>query len=224
LVGPSARGTGGRQMGPKGWARLREAVSEDLDHTIEIGQLRSMPGRLRLRVAPLLLLGDEVAGARAGVGYRGSEVTGVGQDRREGPDKLTGGIPATRPGPETRERWRESSGWVEVTPASNPDRGEGQSGALRLRLASTRVGKCYGPTQRHDTGPIWPDTVRVTKPLKSLGPPTVVLVHRTSDTPAGVPDHLTSSLSVFFTLPKSVSLVTQILQHIGGTRMRKQLQ
>jgi hypothetical protein len=54
----------------------------------------------------------------------------------------------------------------------------------------------------------------VTEPPKSLGPPTVVLVHRTSDNPAGAPDHLTSSVSVFFTLPKSVSPVTQILQHI----------
>jgi hypothetical protein len=64
----------------------------------------------------------------------------------------------------------------------------------------------------------------VTEPPKSLGPPIVVLVHRTSDNPAGAPDHLTSSVYVFFTLPKSVSPVTQILQHIGGTSMRKQLQ
>jgi hypothetical protein len=64
----------------------------------------------------------------------------------------------------------------------------------------------------------------VTEPPKSLGPPTVVLVHRTSDNPAGALDHLTSSVSVFFTLPKSVSPVMQTLQHIGVTRMRKQLQ
>jgi hypothetical protein len=70
-------------------------------------------------------------------------------------------------------------------------------------------------------GVTWPT---VTKPPKSLGPPTVVLFHRTSDNPAGAPDHLTSLVSVFFTLPKSVSSVTQILQHIGGTSMRKQLQ
>jgi hypothetical protein len=63
----------------------------------------------------------------------------------------------------------------------------------------------------------------VTEPPKSLGPPTVVLVHRTSNNPTGAPDLLTSSVSVFFTLPKSVSPVTQILQHIGGTSMRKQL-
>jgi hypothetical protein len=64
----------------------------------------------------------------------------------------------------------------------------------------------------------------VTEPPKSLGPPTVVLVQRTSENSAGAPDHLTSSVSVFFTLQKSVSPVTQILQHIGGTRMQKQLQ
>jgi hypothetical protein len=64
----------------------------------------------------------------------------------------------------------------------------------------------------------------VIEPPKSLGPPTVVLVHRTSDNPVDAPNHLTSSVSELFTLPKSVSPVTQILQHIGGTNMRKQLQ
>jgi hypothetical protein len=64
----------------------------------------------------------------------------------------------------------------------------------------------------------------VTEPPMSLGPPIVVLIHRTSDNPAGAPDHLTSLISVFFTLPKSVSPITQILQHIGGTSMRKQIQ
>jgi hypothetical protein len=68
----------------------------------------------------------------------------------------------------------------------------------------------------------------VTKPSKSLGPPTVVLVQRTSgnpvDAPVDAPDHSTSSVSVSFTFPKSVSPVTQILQQIGGTNKRKQLQ
>jgi hypothetical protein len=64
----------------------------------------------------------------------------------------------------------------------------------------------------------------VTEPPKSLGPPTVVLGQQTSDNPVDAPDHLTSSVSEFFTFPKSVSPVTQILQHIGGTNMRKQLQ
>jgi hypothetical protein len=64
----------------------------------------------------------------------------------------------------------------------------------------------------------------VTEPFKSLGPPTVILVQRTSNNHVGAPDHLLSSEYVFFTLPKSVSPVTQTLQHIEGTKMRKQLQ
>jgi hypothetical protein len=64
----------------------------------------------------------------------------------------------------------------------------------------------------------------VTEPPKSLGPPTVVLVQQTSDNPVDAPGHLTSLVSLFLTFPKSVSPVSQILQHIGGTNMRKQLQ
>jgi hypothetical protein len=64
----------------------------------------------------------------------------------------------------------------------------------------------------------------MTEPPKSLGPPTVVLVQRTSDNPAGAPDHLTSSVSEFLTFPKSVSPVTQTLQFIEDTEIRKQLQ
>jgi hypothetical protein len=64
----------------------------------------------------------------------------------------------------------------------------------------------------------------VTEPPKSLGPPTVVLVQRTSDNPAGATDHLTSSVSKFLTFPKSVLPVTQTLQFIGDTKVRKQLQ
>jgi hypothetical protein len=69
-----------------------------------------------------------------------------------------------------------------------------------------------------------PGTAPVTEPSKSLGPPTVVLVHRTSDNPVDAHDHLTSSVSEFFISPKSVSPVTQILQHNGEMNMRKQLQ
>jgi hypothetical protein len=54
----------------------------------------------------------------------------------------------------------------------------------------------------------------VAEPPKSLGPPTVVLVQRTSDNPVEAPDHLTSSVYVSFAFPKSVYPVTQILQHI----------
>jgi hypothetical protein len=43
----------------------------------------------------------------------------------------------------------------------------------------------------------------VTEPPKSLGPPTVVLVPRTSDNPAGAPDHLKSSVSEFLTFPRA---------------------
>jgi hypothetical protein len=61
----------------------------------------------------------------------------------------------------------------------------------------------------------------MTEPPKSLGPPAVVLVQQTLDNPAGAPDHLTSSVYVFLTFPKSVSPVTQTLQYIRGTKMRK---
>jgi hypothetical protein len=61
----------------------------------------------------------------------------------------------------------------------------------------------------------------VTKPPKSLGPPTVVLVQRTSDNPAGAPGHLTSLVSEFPYLPKSVLPVTQTLQIIGDVEVRK---
>jgi hypothetical protein len=61
----------------------------------------------------------------------------------------------------------------------------------------------------------------VTEPPKSLGPSTVVLVQWTSDNPADAHNHSTSLVYVSFTFPKSVSPVTQILQHIGGTNKRK---
>jgi hypothetical protein len=64
----------------------------------------------------------------------------------------------------------------------------------------------------------------MTEPPKSLGPPTVVLVQWTSDNPAGAPDHLTSSVSEFLTFPKSILPVTQTLQYIGDTKVRKQLE
>jgi hypothetical protein len=66
--------------------------------------------------------------------------------------------------------------------------------------------------------------VTETEPPKSLDPPTVVLVQRTSDNPTGALDHLTSSVSEFLTLPKNVSPFTQTLQYIGGKKMQKQLQ
>jgi hypothetical protein len=53
--------------------------------------------------------GGKVAGAGVGVGYSGSEVVGVGQDRRGEPSEHTSGVLATRPRPEMGERRRESS-------------------------------------------------------------------------------------------------------------------
>jgi hypothetical protein len=63
----------------------------------------------------------------------------------------------------------------------------------------------------------------VTEPPKLLGPPTVVLVQWTSENPVDAHNHLISSVFVSFTFPKSVSPVTQILQHIGGTNKRKRI-
>jgi hypothetical protein len=63
----------------------------------------------------------------------------------------------------------------------------------------------------------------VTEPPKSLGPPTIVLVQRTLDNPIGAHNHLTSLVFVSFYFPKSVSPVTQILQHNGGTNKRKRI-
>jgi hypothetical protein len=59
---------------------------------------------------------------------------------------------------------------------------------------------------------------------KLLDAPTVVLVQRTSDNPIDASNHSTSLVSMSFAFPKSVSLITQILQSIGGTNKQKQLQ
>jgi hypothetical protein len=104
--------------------------------------------------------GGVVTRAGAGAGYRGPEVTGVGQDLREGPDELVGGVPATRPRPGARERRRESFERVGITLARNPSHGEGESGVLRLVLAPVREEECYGTTHGLGMGSIWPDTAR----------------------------------------------------------------
>jgi hypothetical protein len=67
-------------------------------------------------------------------------------------------------------------------------------------------------------------SILVTEPPKSLGPHIVILVQRTSVNPIDASNHLISSVSVFLAFPKSVSPITQILQHIGGMNKRKQLQ
>jgi hypothetical protein len=53
----------------------------------------------------------------------------------------------------------------------------------------------------------------VTEPPKSLGPPAVVLIQRTSDNPAGAPDHLTSSVSEFLTFPRAFTHHADITNH-----------
>ena len=75
-----------------------------------------------MRTVLLLLLSGEVTEARAGVGYRGSEVTGLARIGDKNPaNTLVGFRPRDRD-----QRWengrRESSGQVGVTPAKNPGR------------------------------------------------------------------------------------------------------
>jgi hypothetical protein len=90
-------------VGPRGRACSREAVPGVLNRWTETdgrdqtsGESTGAGGAAPDRV-------DEVARAQESAGSRGFKVTGVGQDRREGPDELTGGTPAARMGPETRE-------------------------------------------------------------------------------------------------------------------------
>jgi hypothetical protein len=67
-------------------------------------------------------------------------------------------------------------------------------------------------------------SMTITEPPKVLGPPTDVLVLRTSDNHVGAHSHSTSSvLCILITSPKSVSPITQILHHIGGKNKRKQI-
>jgi hypothetical protein len=64
----------------------------------------------------------------------------------------------------------------------------------------------------------------VTEPPKVLGPPTDVLVLRTSDNHVGARNNSTSSvLCILITSPNSALPITQILHHIGGKNKRKQI-
>jgi hypothetical protein len=102
--------------------------------------------------------------------------------------------------------------------------GKGRRGRGSPRRAGDKRKRPPSPPSEDFGDSEYSEEVSVTEPPKSLGPPTVVLVQQTSDNPAGAPDHSTSSVSEFLTLPKSVLPVTQTLQYIGGTKMRKQLQ
>jgi hypothetical protein len=101
-------------MGPRSRLRLREVVLGDPSRWIDIRRSRSNAGGGGLTAAGGVahVHGGEVARARVGAGYMGYEVTGVGQDRREGPDELAGGVLATRSRPGAIERQRENSGRV----------------------------------------------------------------------------------------------------------------
>jgi hypothetical protein len=63
----------------------------------------------------------------------------------------------------------------------------------------------------------------VTEPPKSLGPPTVVLVQRTSDNPAGAPKSLDKFGICFSYLSQERFTRHTDITSIGDTKMRKQL-
>jgi hypothetical protein len=102
----------------------------------------------------LLHPGGEAAGAKAGAASGKLGVAGVGRHWRGGPGKHTSRTPAVRTAPEERTA-EECSGWVGMTSARNPVRGEGESDVLRLGLALVREGEHYGPQPRLGTGLIW---------------------------------------------------------------------
>jgi hypothetical protein len=63
----------------------------------------------------------------------------------------------------------------------------------------------------------------VTEPPKSLGPPTVVLVQRTSDNPVGAPESL-DKFGICFSYFSQERFTRHVdITSIGVTRMRKQL-
>jgi hypothetical protein len=63
----------------------------------------------------------------------------------------------------------------------------------------------------------------MTEPPKSLGPPTVVLVQRTSDNPAGAPKSLDKFGICFPYLSQEHLTRHADITSIGDTKMRKQL-
>jgi hypothetical protein len=63
----------------------------------------------------------------------------------------------------------------------------------------------------------------VTEPPKSLGPPIVVLIQRTSDNPVGAPESLDKFGICFSYLSQERFTHHEDITSIGVTRMRKQL-
>jgi hypothetical protein len=96
---------------------------------------------------------------------------------------------------------------------------QGSSSSPQQEVESVRRCSPVPPLEAPPAPPL--GILAVTEPPESLGPPTVVLVQWTLDNPVDAHNHLTSSVFVSLSLPKSVSPVTQILQHIRGTIKRK---
>jgi hypothetical protein len=115
---------------------IRESELLDQERAVGIGRQGVNDGSRRCSAR-----GSEAAAAKAGTASGGYGVAGIGQDPCGGPDELDGGVPAVRTGLGTREWQRGRSGWVEVTPASNPGHMEGESGAPRLAPARVREGE-----------------------------------------------------------------------------------
>jgi hypothetical protein len=65
-----------------------------------------------------------------------------------------------RTGLEASKWWRGRSGRVGVTPASNPGRREGESGAPRLVRPHVRDGEHLEPKHKHEAGLNRPDACR----------------------------------------------------------------
>jgi hypothetical protein len=132
-----------------------------------------------------------------------------------------------RPGSERVERWRKDSRRVGATPVRNRGRGEG---GLRRARAWTSFSKARG-TSRTDAGAL--DRTNsaghraarqtVTEPPKSLGPPIVLFVQRTSDNPAGAPESLDKFGICFSYLSQKCFTRHADITSIGDTKMRKQL-
>jgi hypothetical protein len=78
----------------------------------------------------------------------------------EGGDKLDGVVPAMRTPLGASEWQRRCSGRVRVTPASNPDSGEGESGAPRPVPAPVWGEEYPGPMHGHGAGLNRSDVVR----------------------------------------------------------------
>jgi hypothetical protein len=136
-----------------------EMVPGDPDHVIKIERLRSNARGSRPRLALLLLMmvrSPELGLVQAIGASRSPDLART--DEKDPANSLVGFGHGTDT--RARERWRDSSRRVGVTPARNPGRREGESGALRLGLAPVRQGECHGLTQGLETGPIWPGTAR----------------------------------------------------------------